>query len=383
MTTETQGPLAVRPRDPPAGDCSSRSASSTPASRSATRSCSWSRSAPLITTVAWLIQLFGGGPLGGGHEPSWFTFSVTHLALADGRLRQPRRGAGRGPRPRPGGEPAGDAHRGDREDARRRREVGRRAGPRRRRRGRGRRGDPRRRHRDRGDRLGRRVGDHRRVGAGDPRGRRRPLRGHRRHQGPLGPDRRRNHPGARRLLPRPHDRPGRGRRAAQDAERDRARHPARGADPDLRHRRRQPAPVRALRRHRTLGDDADRAAGGADPDHDRGAALGDRDRRHGPPGAPQRARPLGPRGRGLRRLRRPAARQDRDDHARQPRGDRVRPDAGRQRGGAGRGGADVLARRRDPGGALDRRPRQGLRHPRARLRRPRADLRPLHRRRPG
>ncbi len=31
----------------------------------------------LITTVAWLIQLFGGGSLGGGHEPSWFTFSIT------------------------------------------------------------------------------------------------------------------------------------------------------------------------------------------------------------------------------------------------------------------------------------------------------------------
>ncbi len=31
----------------------------------------------LITTVAWLIQLFGGSPLGGGHEPSWFSFSVT------------------------------------------------------------------------------------------------------------------------------------------------------------------------------------------------------------------------------------------------------------------------------------------------------------------
>jgi potassium-transporting ATPase ATP-binding subunit len=30
-----------------------------------------------ITTVAWLIQLFGGGPLGGGHEPAWFTFTVT------------------------------------------------------------------------------------------------------------------------------------------------------------------------------------------------------------------------------------------------------------------------------------------------------------------
>ena len=59
------------------------------------------------------------------------------------------------------------------------------------------------------------------------------------------------------------------------------------------------------------------------------------------------------------------------------------PMPGVERRGAGRGGADVLARRRDPGGALDRRPRQGLRHPRARLRRPRADLRPLHRRRPG
>ena len=31
----------------------------------------------VITTVAWLIQVFGGKPLGGGHEPSWFTFSVT------------------------------------------------------------------------------------------------------------------------------------------------------------------------------------------------------------------------------------------------------------------------------------------------------------------
>jgi K+-transporting ATPase ATPase B chain len=30
----------------------------------------------VITTVAWLIQLFGGQPLGGGHEPAWFTFTV-------------------------------------------------------------------------------------------------------------------------------------------------------------------------------------------------------------------------------------------------------------------------------------------------------------------
>ena len=31
----------------------------------------------VITTVAWLIQVFGGGPLGGGHEAAWFTFTVT------------------------------------------------------------------------------------------------------------------------------------------------------------------------------------------------------------------------------------------------------------------------------------------------------------------
>ena len=177
----------------------------------------------LITTVAWLIQVFGGSPLGGGHEPSWFTFSVTVWlwltvvfanlaeALAEGRgraqaasLRAMRTEATA--KMRDGGEKsAAELVRGD--------VVVVEAGE----------GDPRRRHRDRGHRLGRRVGDHRRVGAGDPRGRRRPQRRHRRHQGALGPDRRRDHPGARQVLPRPHDRPGRGRRAAQDAERDRAR----------------------------------------------------------------------------------------------------------------------------------------------------------------
>ena len=30
----------------------------------------------LITTVGWLIQAFGGEPLGGGNEPAWFTFVV-------------------------------------------------------------------------------------------------------------------------------------------------------------------------------------------------------------------------------------------------------------------------------------------------------------------
>src|SRR5882757_9028416 len=53
----------------------------------------------LITTVAWVIQVFGGSPLGGGHEPAWFTFTVTFWlwltvvfanlaeALAEGRGR--------------------------------------------------------------------------------------------------------------------------------------------------------------------------------------------------------------------------------------------------------------------------------------------------------
>ncbi|HYZ29723.1 MAG TPA: potassium-transporting ATPase subunit KdpB [Thermoleophilaceae bacterium] len=30
----------------------------------------------VITTIGWLIQVFGGSPLGGGHEPAWFTFTV-------------------------------------------------------------------------------------------------------------------------------------------------------------------------------------------------------------------------------------------------------------------------------------------------------------------
>src|SRR3954468_19655742 len=30
----------------------------------------------LITPAGCLIQVFGGGPLGGGNEPAWFTFTV-------------------------------------------------------------------------------------------------------------------------------------------------------------------------------------------------------------------------------------------------------------------------------------------------------------------
>jgi potassium-transporting ATPase ATP-binding subunit len=30
----------------------------------------------VITTVTWLIQVFGGGPLGGGQEPAWYSFLI-------------------------------------------------------------------------------------------------------------------------------------------------------------------------------------------------------------------------------------------------------------------------------------------------------------------
>ena len=75
----------------------------------------------VITTVAWLIQVFGGKPLGGGNEPAWFTFTVAVWlwltvvfanlaeALAEGRGRAQAASAAR------------DAH-GDRRAPARRRE---------------------------------------------------------------------------------------------------------------------------------------------------------------------------------------------------------------------------------------------------------------------
>src|ERR1700743_2379361 len=30
----------------------------------------------VVTSVAWLIQVFGGESLGGGHQPAWFTVTV-------------------------------------------------------------------------------------------------------------------------------------------------------------------------------------------------------------------------------------------------------------------------------------------------------------------
>ncbi len=207
----------------------------------------------VITTATWLIQVFGGGPLGGGHEPAWYTFVISvwlWLTVVFANLAEAF-AEGRGSRP--GGHAALDAQ-GDRGEAsRRHHQDGLRARPRGRGRGRGRRADPGGRDGDRRDRLGRRVRDHRRVGASDPRVGRRPQRGDRRHAGALRPDRDRDHAGAGTLVPGSDDRAGRGGRAAQDPERDRPEHPARGAHAGV-HRGGGDAPtvrpVRAYRRSR-------------------------------------------------------------------------------------------------------------------------------------
>ncbi len=102
---------------------------------------------------------------------------------------------------------------------------------------------------------------------------------------------------------------------------------------------------------------ARRAARLPHPDDDRRAAVRDRDRRHGPRRAVQRAGDERPRGRGVRGRGRHPARQDGDHHLRQPPGgvDHGRP--GRRGGGRGQGRARRLDQGRDPGGSLDRRPR--------------------------
>ena len=72
-------------------------------------------------------------------------------------------------------------------------------------------GHPRRWGRDRRRRRRQRGGDHRRVGAGHPRGGRRPVRRDRRHDRAFGPDHRAHLGGAGQILPRQDDRAGRRR----------------------------------------------------------------------------------------------------------------------------------------------------------------------------
>ena len=134
-----------------------------------------------------------------------------------------------------------------------------------------------------------------------------------------------------------------------------------------------PAAVRDLRRRRAVGRRARRAARVPDPDDDRRAALGDRHRGHGPPRAAQRARDERPRGRGRGRR---ATRCCSTRPARSPsatgRPTQFVPVNGVDRAGARRRRAALEPRRRDAGGPVDRRARQGaLRDPRARARRAR------------
>jgi K+-transporting ATPase ATPase B chain len=100
-------------------------------------------------------------------------------------------------------------------------------------------------------------------------------------------------------LPRPDDRDGRGRQAQEDPQRDRARHPAGGADHRLPARDGDAAAVLAVRGEASSGR-AIRAAHGAGraarvphPHHHRRPALGHRHRRHGPPDPGERHRHLG------------------------------------------------------------------------------------------
>ena len=167
-------------------------------------------------------------------------------------------------------------------------------------------------------------------------------------------DPRPHHRGAGLDLHRPHDQAGGRRRAAEDAERDRAQHPARGPHHHLRVRDRDHPELCDLCRRFDFGGDPGGAVRHADPDHHRRAAVGDRHRRHGPAGALQRAGDVGPCGRGRRRRRYPAARQDRHHHARQPAGDGVSSRARCHRAGTGGCGAAGLAGGRDARGPLDR-----------------------------
>ena len=108
----------------------------------------------------------------------------------------------------------------------------------------------------------------------------------------------RDHRGSGRDVPRPHDRARRGRPAAEDAERDRAQHPAGRDDHHLRAGDGDHPELRPLcGRH-----DPDRGRGGAlrdsDPDDHRRAAFRHRHCRDGSSDPLQRARDVGPLGRG-------------------------------------------------------------------------------------
>ena len=221
----------------------------------------------------------------------------------------------------------------------------------------------RRGHRRRG--LGGRIGDHRRVGTRHPRSGRRLLRRHRRHPRAVRLAGRARDRQSGRDLRRPHDRHGGKRQAPEDAQRDRADHPAGGADHRFSGRHRHPAALLDVQRQCSEGrythlhHGAHRFAGLPDPDHDRRPAVGHRRRRHEPHDAGQCHRHLRPCGRSGGRCRCAAAGQDRHDHAGQPPGDQLPACRRREGSGAGRCRPTCLARRRDAGRSQHRGSGQG------------------------
>ena len=335
----------------------------------------------LLTTIVFVQELAAGA----GHP--LFTGQVAVLAVVHGAVRELRRGDGRRPRQGAGRHAAQDADRDRRAPADGCRAASRqRAG-----------GEPRaratsswsqrrrvhsRRRRDhRGRRVGRRVGDHRRIGAGHPRVGRRPFGRHRRHA-------RASPTGSRcasRRIPA-HTFLDRMIALVEGAERQKTPNEialnillavltlvfllvvvtlqpfAYYAGTEI------PIPVLIALLVCLIPTTIGALISAI------GIAGMDRLVQHNVLAM------SGPRGRSGRRRRHAAARQDRDDHARQPPGDRVRAGARRQRGRAGRRGAAGVARRRDAGRPVDRRARQGeVRDPRARARRTRGGVRAVHR----
>ena len=108
-----------------------------------------------------------------------------------------------------------------------------------------------------------------------------------------------------------------------------------GLDDHLPAGRGHAAAVRHLFRRAADGVRAGVAAGVPDSDHHRRAAVRHRHRRHGPPGAAQRAGHVGPRGGGRGRRQHAAAGQDRDHHSGQSAGGGVHSCARRHGGGDG------------------------------------------------
>src|SRR5215211_7731982 len=167
------------------------------------------------------------------HVPD-YSVAVVHRAV-----RQFRGGRRRRPRQDAGGIAQEDADRKQGQAAGRLRQelpagVGHQPQGWRCRAGGSRRQHPQRWRGDRGRCVRQRGRDYRGIRARDSRIRRRPFGGDRRHPGAIGLDPRSHHRGAGLDFHRPHDQAGGRRRAAEDAERDRAQYPARGPDHHLR-----------------------------------------------------------------------------------------------------------------------------------------------------